>query len=150
MLIACLAAWSRSPRSVAVLSAARAGRRPAWLALSFAYLPLLLLVGAAIEPGGLAEGLIVAVGCGSLAALTLRLFRGWSALAVACAIVGARLRDRRRRGIWTDELSLLGPNPGFGVRFYGIGNELEALFAVMVPVGVGAALQRSTAAGEGR
>jgi predicted permease len=45
------------------------------------------------------------------------------------------------------KLSLLGPNPIFGVRFYGIGNELEALIAVMVPVGVGAGL---TAAGEER
>jgi len=41
-------------------------------------------------------------------------------------------------------LSLLGPNPIFGARFYGIGNELEALFAVMVPVAVGAALSAST------
>ena len=37
-------------------------------------------------------------------------------------------------------LSLLGPNPIFGVRFYGIGNELEALFAVMVPAGVAASV----------
>ena len=29
-------------------------------------------------------------------------------------------------------LSLLGPNPGLGVRFYGIGNELEALLAVLI------------------
>jgi hypothetical protein len=45
------------------------------------------------------------------------------------------------------KLSLLGPNPIFGVRFYGIGNELEALFAVMVPVGVGAALSAYTGRG---
>ncbi len=37
-------------------------------------------------------------------------------------------------------LSLLGPNPGLGVRFYGIGNELEALLAVLVTAGSGAAL----------
>ena len=37
-------------------------------------------------------------------------------------------------------LSLLGPNPGLGVRFYGIGNELEALLAVLVVAGTGAAL----------
>ena len=35
-------------------------------------------------------------------------------------------------------LSLLGPNPGLGVRFYGIGNELEALLAVPVAGGGGA------------
>ena len=37
-------------------------------------------------------------------------------------------------------LSLLGPNPGLGVRFYGIGNELEALLSVLVIAGTGAAL----------
>src|SRR4029079_19044678 len=37
-------------------------------------------------------------------------------------------------------LSLLRPNPGLGVRFYGIGNELEALLAVLVVAGTGAAL----------
>ena len=37
-------------------------------------------------------------------------------------------------------LSLLGPNPGLGVRFYGIGNELEALLGVLVVAGTGAAL----------
>jgi hypothetical protein len=36
--------------------------------------------------------------------------------------------------------SLLGPNPGLGVRFFGIGNELESLLAVLIPVGIGAAL----------
>ena len=43
-------------------------------------------------------------------------------------------------------LSLLGPNPGLGVRFYGIGNELEALLAVLVVAGTGAALAGFAAA----
>ena len=38
------------------------------------------------------------------------------------------------------ELSLIGPNPIEGVRFYGIGNELEATVAALVPIGAGAAL----------
>ncbi|MBS1890881.1 MAG: hypothetical protein JST59_06295, partial [Actinobacteria bacterium] len=37
-------------------------------------------------------------------------------------------------------LSLLGPNPGLGIRFYGIGNELESLLSVLVVGGIGAAL----------
>ncbi len=37
-------------------------------------------------------------------------------------------------------LSLMGPNPGLGVRFYGIGNELEAPLAVLVVAGTGAGL----------
>jgi hypothetical protein len=44
-------------------------------------------------------------------------------------------------------LSLLGPDPIYGARFYGIGNELEALFAVMVPAGVAAGLTAYTGRG---
>ncbi|MDQ6751490.1 MAG: hypothetical protein M3Z33_12155 [Actinomycetota bacterium] len=36
--------------------------------------------------------------------------------------------------------SLLGPNPKFGSRFFGIGNELEGALPVMMFIGVGAAL----------
>ena len=43
-------------------------------------------------------------------------------------------------------LSLLGPNPGLGVRFYGIGNELEAPLAVLVVAGTGAGSDRVRAA----
>jgi hypothetical protein len=140
VLIACLASWIAIAAGIAVLSVRARRRAAAWLALCFAYLPLLLLVGAAIEPGGLAEGLLVAIGGGSLAALTLRLVRGWSALAIACAITVLACAIDVVAGSGLTRLSLLGPNPIFGVRFYGIGNELEALFAVMVPVGVGAGL----------
>jgi hypothetical protein len=35
---------------------------------------------------------------------------------------------------------LIGPNPAGGVRFYGIGNELEATVCALVPIGTGAAL----------
>ena len=123
------------------------GAALAWLAaLAFAYMPLLLLAGAAIEPSGPVEGLLVGFGAAALAALTL-----W--LVPRLVGAGDRLRDHGGgyaidviAGSALTKLSLLGPNPIFGARFYGIGNELEALFAVMVPVGVGAAL---TAAGEG-
>jgi hypothetical protein len=36
--------------------------------------------------------------------------------------------------------SLAGPNPGGGARFFGIGNELEAILSVSVLIGTGAAL----------
>jgi hypothetical protein len=140
VLIACLASWIAIAVGVAALSVRARRTAAAWLALSFAYLPLLLLLGAAIEPGGLAEALMVAIGCGSLAALTLRLVRGWSALSIACAVTVLAYAIDIVAGSGLTRLSLLGPNPIFGVRFYGIGNELEALFAVMVPVGVGAGL----------
>jgi hypothetical protein len=112
----------------------------AWLAVTIAYQPLVLLAGAAIEPSALAEGLLVGFGAATLAASTVRLVRGWAALAIACAITLVAYAIDVLTGSGLTKLALLGPNPVFGVRFYGIGNELEALIAVMVPVAVGAAL----------
>jgi hypothetical protein len=117
----------------------------AWLALAFGYMPLMLLAGAALEPGALAEGLTVALGAAGLAALTVAVTRGWWALVIACAITVIAYAIDVITGSELTKLSLLGPNPIFGARFYGIGNELEALIAVMVPVAVGAALTASRA-----
>ena len=55
------------------------------LGLSVVYLPLLLLLGAALEPGEAAEVLLVGVGAPLLAALTLALLRG---LPGACRRLG--------------------------------------------------------------
>jgi hypothetical protein len=119
------------------------------LALSFAYMPLLLLVGASLEPSAVAEGLVVGFGAAGLAALTVHFARGWRGLAIACAITLSAYAIDVIAGSGLTRLSLLGPNPIFGVRFYGIGNELEALFAVMVPVGVAAGLSAYSGWGEG-
>ena len=106
----------------------------------FAYMPLLLLAGSALRPNAALEGLLVGIGAAGLGGLTLVLARGWWAGALACAVtVGAYAIDMVT-GSELTKLSLLGPNPIYGARFFGIGNELEALFAVMVPVGVGAGL----------
>jgi hypothetical protein len=145
VVIASLLAWIVVTALVALI--ARSARRAAqaWLALAFAFMPLMLLAGAAIEPSALVEGLLVGFGAGALAVLTLLLVRGWWALAVACAITVVAYAIDVIAGSPLTKLSLLGPNPVFGVRFFGIGNELEALIAVMVPVGVAAGLN---AAGE--
>ncbi len=147
VVIGSLAAWILIAVAVALLRPA--ARRPAfaWLALAFAYMPLMLLAGAATEPGAVVEGLLVGVGATVLAAVTLALVRGWWALTVACAITVVAYAIDVIAGSGLTQVSLLGPNPIFGARFYGIGNELEALIAVMVPVAVGAAL---TARGAGR
>ena len=52
----------------------------------------------------------------------------------------ARLRGRRDRRLPLTALSLIGPNPALGVRFFGIGNELEATVVALVPIATGAAL----------
>ena len=149
VVILSLAAWIVLAALVAVFAPALRRRAFAWLALAFAYMPLMLLAGAAVEPGAVAEGLIVGLGAGALAAATLALARGWFSLVTACAITVIAYAIDVIAGSSLTKLSLLGPNPIFGARFYGIGNELEALIAVMVPVGVGAALTAKSGWGRG-
>ncbi len=117
---------------------ARAGIR--LLGLSVVYLPLVLLVGAALEPSQGVERGLVTLGGPLLAALTLRAFGGFRALAVGSGAVVLAYAVDVIAGSPLTSLSLLGPNPGLGVRFYGIGNELEALLGVLVVAGTGAAL----------
>ncbi len=108
--------------------------------LSIVYLPLLLLLGAALEPGQAVEQALTIAGAPLLALLTLLALGGYRGLAVASALTVAAYAVDAIAGSPLTSLSLLGPNPGLGVRFYGIGNELEALLAVLVVAGTGAAL----------
>ncbi len=108
--------------------------------LSIVYLPLLLLLGAALEPSQAAEQVLVLAGAPLLAAVTLGSLHGYRALAVASGLVVVAYAVDVIAGSPLTALSLLGPNPGLGVRFYGIGNELEALLGVLVVAGTGAGL----------
>jgi hypothetical protein len=108
--------------------------------LATLYLPLLLLVGAAVQPSLLGERLIIGLGAPALAALTLLFARGWRPLAIACAVTVCAYAVDVIAGSPLTARSLLGPNPGLGVRFFGIGNELESSLVVLTTVGVGAAL----------
>jgi hypothetical protein len=108
--------------------------------LSIVYLPLVLLVGAALEPSRAVETVLTIAISPVLGFLTLRLAGGYRGLAVASAATVAACAIDVIAGSPLTALSLLGPNPGLGVRFYGIGNELEALLAVLVIAGTGAAL----------
>ena len=117
---------------------ARAGVRLAGLAVI--YLPLILLVGAALEPSQGVEQLLTVFGAPLLALVTLAALPGYRALGVASGLTVLAYAVDMVAGSPLTSLSLLGPNPGLGVRFYGIGNELEALLAVLVIAGAGAAL----------
>jgi hypothetical protein len=118
--------------------AARFGVR--LVGLSVVFLPLMLLLGAALEPSQGAEQALVMAGAPLLAALALAALGGYPALAVACGLVVMAYATDVIAGSPLTSLSLLGPNPGLGVRFYGIGNELEAVLGVLVVAGTGAAL----------
>jgi hypothetical protein len=117
---------------------ARIGVKLAGLAVI--YLPLVLLLGAAVEPGQTVEMLLAMLGAPLLSALTLALFGGYRALAVAAGLTVFAYAVDVIAGSPLTSLALLGPNPGLGVRFYGIGNELEALLAVLIVAGTGAGL----------
>jgi hypothetical protein len=119
-------------------AAARTGVRLVGLAVI--YLPLVLLLAAAIEPGETVEAALAMAGAPLLAAATLAALPGYRALGVASALTVLAYATDVVAGSPLTSLSLLGPNPGLGVRFYGIGNELEALLAVLVVAGTGACL----------
>ncbi len=136
-----LLAWLLALALVIAVSrgaAARVGVR--LLALAVVYLPLVLLAGAAVEPGETVETLLVMLAAPLLAAATLAALRDYRGLAVAAGLTVLAYALDVIAGSPLTSLSLLGPNPGLGVRFYGIGNELEALLAVLIVAGIGAAL----------
>lgn len=136
-----LLAWLGALLIAVLASRGAAGRAAVRLtALAVVYLPLVLLAAAALRPPEAAETLLATLGAPLLAGLTLLLLSGFRALAVAAgATVLAHAADVIAGSPLTS-LSLLGPNPGLGARFYGIGNELEAVLAVLVVAGTGAAL----------
>src|SRR3954469_24716949 len=120
----------------------RAGVRTA-LRIAFLgalWLPGLALLTAALEPSRVAEIAILSLGSFAAAAVTDRLVRWPIAPAVPAALVlGAHFVDLAR-GSRLIGASLAGPNPVGGARFFGIGNELEAILAMELFLGLGAAL----------
>ncbi len=136
-----LLAWLLGLAIAAAAFGPVAARRAAQVVgLSVVYLPLALLLGAAMEPS---EGVEIALSVAAspfLAWLTLSMVGGYRALAVASGATVLAMALDVIAGSPLTALSLLGPNPGLGVRFYGIGNELEALLSVLVIAGTGAAL----------
>jgi hypothetical protein len=133
--------WLAASALAMAVDRERAGRVAArLLALSLVYLPLLCLLGAALEPGVGAERLLLMLGSPALAALTLGVLGGYGALAFACGATVLAYSVDLIAGSPLTQLSLVGPNPAAGHRYYGIGNELEACLTVLVLVGTGAAL----------
>jgi hypothetical protein len=136
-----LLAWLAGLGLAALLGGRRAARRAArLLAVAFVYLPLVLLLAAAFEPGLRLEQLLAFAGAPLLALLTMLVFDGYRPLAVASSLTVLGYAVDMVAGSPLTALSLPGPNPAHGVRFYGIGNELEALLAVLVVAGTGAGL----------
>ncbi len=115
------------------------------LATAMAIVPAILLLAAAVMPSELVERLMVGAGAPLLAALAIaalwprigrRAPHGAFAAAAAISIVATAIDVVI--GSPLTALSLLGPNPALGVRFFGIGNELEAAVGAMLLLAVGA------------
>jgi hypothetical protein len=112
------------------------------LAATLAFAPALMLIAPAFQPSEIAERLIVGAGAPVLAILCVRLAGPWGAFAIGAWVsVGGYAVDVVA-GSYLTTRSMMGPNPSLGVRFYGIGNELEAMVVALTAGGAGAALQR--------
>lgn len=130
-----------------------AGFLLATLATAMALVPAILLVAAATTPSELVERVMVGAGAPLLAAAAILALRRrigdrapHGAFAVAAAISILATAVDVVAGSPLTALSLLGPNPGLGVRFFGIGNELEAALGAMLLLGVGAAVSAAAPA----
>ena len=98
-----------------------------------------LLVTAALHPSRGVELLVIALGSFLLAALTDRFLPWPRGPLVPCLFTILFYVVDLARGSDFIIRSLLGPNPRFGSRYYGIGNELEASLPVLLFVGLGGA-----------
>jgi hypothetical protein len=136
-----LLAWAAAVLAAVAVFGARGARAVVpVVALAGLYVPAALLLGAALDPSETAERLLVGLGCPALGVATLAVTRGFGAVAIACSASVLGYAVDVIAGSPFTVLSLIGPNPALGVRFYGIGNELEATVAALVPIGVGAGL----------
>jgi len=128
------------------LVADRRGTRAAMRLGSLAVMWLLsvLLITAALHPGRGLELILIAVLSFGLAALTDRFVPWPRGPLLPCLVTVAFYIVDLARGSDLIIRSLLGPNPRFGSRYYGIGNELESSLPVLLFVGLAALLYGRT------
>ena len=108
--------------------------------LAVLWLPGMALLAAALEPSRLTEAMLVGAGSVALGALTDRLARWPAGPVVPVAAVFLAHAVDLARGSVLIGASMAGPNPVGGARFFGIGNELEAILSASLLIGTGAAL----------
>lgn len=132
-----LLGWALVLAGCALAGRARLGLRVG--ALAFLWLPAIVLVPGVVDPGSAnSEALLITVGALILGALTDR-FVAWprAPLVPAAVTLFVYLADLAT-GSNLITLSLLGPNPRAGARFYGIGNELEPALPILLFIGLAA------------
>lgn len=122
----------------------RRARRRAWAlrigGLSLLWAPAASLLAAAMQPGALAEYAILCGCCLLLAAISDATLRWPRALIAPALITVLALVIDALAGTQLLMRSIIGPNPAFGARFHGIGNELKPVLAVLALAATAAAL----------
>jgi hypothetical protein len=111
------------------------------LCLSVVLLPATLLLTASLSPTAGLESAVAGILPVTVALLLLRFVPGWPALAVASGVTVLAFTIDLVGGFDLTPKAVIGPNPGLGARFYGIGNELESTLMVLTSIGTGAAIQ---------
>lgn len=104
-------------------------------ALALMWAPTAALLVAALEPAAPTEYALLAGGCLLLGALSDLLAPWPRAIALPAAAALAAITIDALAGTQLLMRSLLGPDPGAGMRFYGVGNELKSALAVLVLAG---------------
>ena len=109
--------------------------------LSILWIPTVILVPAALgNPSAAVEYLLIAGLALTLGFLSDR-FVPWPRATLVPAVVGLSvITIDLVFGSHLITRSILGPNPGYGSRFYGIGNELKPALMVLLLAGLAAAL----------
>ncbi|MSW96401.1 MAG: hypothetical protein F2796_06335, partial [Actinobacteria bacterium] len=127
---------------IALLVSERRGRRWAMRvgALGVLWLPTVAFLNAVLRPARLLELLLTALLALALGGLTDRLVRFPRAPAVPAIVALVTCAVDLAFGSPLIIRSVLGPNPLFGSRFYGLGNELESAMASLLLVALAASL----------
>jgi hypothetical protein len=140
-----LAAWLLLTLVLAIVADRRGVRTALRLgALAVMWVLSVLLVTAAVHPSRGVEMLAIALGSFLLAALTDRFVPWPRGPLVPCLFTILFYVVDLARGSEFIIRSLLGPNPRFGSRYYGLGNELEASLPVLLFIGLAALLYGRT------
>lgn len=113
-------------------------------ALMLLWTPVAALVPAAVEPGAGGEYALIVATALALAALTDALLPWPRAPIAPAATALVAVGTDALAGTQLLMRSLLGPNPAYGSRFYGIGNELKPALAVLVLAAVAGGLYQAT------
>ncbi|HZV72637.1 MAG TPA: hypothetical protein VFF79_02875 [Conexibacter sp.] len=113
--------------------------------LAFFWLPLTVLLGPIVDPSSaIVEIFMVVAASLGLAALTDRALPWPRGPMLAAFVVIAALAIDAAAGTHLLIRSILGPNPSYGSRFYGIGNELKSGLTCLLLIGLAAAFGSHT------